>query len=89
MSAADFDATLAPLVAASRSAAALDISTLTADQAESALIIARNLSVITNQLTGRISARYPLLRIPFAGQPGSQETETVLPMWAGKHRDRP
>lgn len=61
----DFDAALDPLIAASRAAHALDITRLTADQAESALIIARNLTVIAGRLTDRLHERYPLLRVPY------------------------
>jgi hypothetical protein len=85
MSNDDFDAALAPLLAASRAAASLDIGTLTADQAESALIITRNLTLIAGQLTDRLHARYPLLYVPHI-EPGD---EIVLPMQVGRERTRP
>jgi hypothetical protein len=79
MTDAEFDAALLPLITASRAAARLDVTRITANQAESALVLARGLHATVHALAGRIHAQYPLLRAEVTElatpEPGRREVQ--------------
>jgi hypothetical protein len=79
MTDAEFDAALLPLITASRAAARLDVTAITAGQAESALVLARGLHATVRKLAGRIHAQYPLLRAEVTElatpEPGRREVQ--------------